>query len=164
MSLKHSACHTFRASGHLRWAPFRDSFRSVFSMFFSSLCRVKKLQKHGRHARMSYGGKCFYLLSLLSHNAKSMAGATLEGYLRVQKNMFFRCFLGTVFLHFLEIRVIHTTPKKAPFLAHFWEPFGSLRAAFGRLFVTKMPQRLQKVTPKRPNGSKAPQKGSEKTT
>ena len=34
MSPKHSACHTFRASGHLRWAPFRYSFRSVFSMFF----------------------------------------------------------------------------------------------------------------------------------
>ena len=30
MSLKHSACHTFRVSGHLRWAPFRDSFSSVF--------------------------------------------------------------------------------------------------------------------------------------
>ena len=37
-------------------------------------------------------------------------------------------------------------------------------ATFGRLFVPKMPQRLQKVTQKRPNGSKAPQKGSEKTT
>ena len=32
-----------------------------------------------------------------------------------------------------------------------------------RLFVTKVPQRLQKVVQKRPNGSKAPQKGSEKT-
>ena len=28
MSLKHSACHTFRASGHLRWDPFGDSFLS----------------------------------------------------------------------------------------------------------------------------------------
>ncbi len=55
---------------------------------FSGLCRVKKLQKYGRHARMSYGGKCSYLLSLLSHNAKSMAGAILEGHFRAQKNMF----------------------------------------------------------------------------
>ena len=34
MSLKHSACHTFRASGHFRWGPFGDAFLSVFSMFF----------------------------------------------------------------------------------------------------------------------------------
>ena len=54
--------------------------------------------------------------------------------------------------------------QKSTLFCHFWEPFGSLRGTFGRLFVTKMPQRLQKVTPKRPNGSKAPQKGSEKTT
>ena len=54
--------------------------------------------------------------------------------------------------------------KKNSLLAHFREPFGSLRATFGRLLVTKVPQRLQKVSQKRPNGSKAPQKGSEKTT
>ena len=33
MSLKHSACHTFRASGHLRWAPFGDSFLSPGTCF-----------------------------------------------------------------------------------------------------------------------------------
>ena len=53
--------------------------------------------------------------------------------------------------------------KKSSLLAHFWEPFGSLRGTFGRLFVTKVPQRFQKVVQKRPNGSKAPQKGSKKT-
>ena len=47
---------------------------------------------------------------------------------------------------------------------HFWEPFGSLRATFGRLLVTKVVQRLQKVSQTRPNGFKTPQKGSEKTT
>ena len=49
------------------------------------------------------------------------------------------------------------------FFCHFWEPFGSLRGTFGRLLVTKVPQRLQKVFQKQPNGSKAAQKGSEKT-
>ena len=66
-------------------------------VFFSGLWRVKKLPKYGRHARMSYGGFCSDLLSILSHNAKSMAGAILQGHLRTQKNMFFRCFLGTFF-------------------------------------------------------------------
>jgi hypothetical protein len=33
MSLKHSACHTFRASGHLHWAPFGDSFLSPGTCF-----------------------------------------------------------------------------------------------------------------------------------
>ena len=47
---------------------------------------------------------------------------------------------------------------------HFWEPFGSLRATFGRLLVTKVVQRLQKVSQTRPNGFKTPQKGSQKTT
>ena len=67
---------------------------------FSSLWRVKKLQKYGRHARMSYGGKCSYLLSILSHNAKSMAGAILEGHLRTQKNMFFDVFQVPFFYTF----------------------------------------------------------------
>ena len=62
-------------------------------------------------------------------------------------------------------------PKRLPFLVQnmhlfcsFWEPFATLRATFGRLLVTKVVQRLQKVSQKRPNGPKAPQKGSEKTT
>ena len=58
MSLKHSACHTFKASGHLRRAPFRDSFRRVLFNVFSGLYRIKKLQKHGRHCHMSYGDLC----------------------------------------------------------------------------------------------------------
>ena len=33
MSLKHSACHTFRASGHLRRGPFGDSFSNFFNVF-----------------------------------------------------------------------------------------------------------------------------------
>ena len=45
---------------------------------------------------------------------------------------------------------------------HFREPFESLRDTFGRLSVTKVAQRLKKVSQKRPNGPKAPQKGSEK--
>ena len=54
--------------------------------------------------------------------------------------------------------------QKSTLFCHFREPFGSLRATFGRLLVTKLPQRLQKLSQKRPNGSKAPQKESEKTT
>ena len=46
---------------------------------------------------------------------------------------------------------------------NFWELFGNLRATFGRLLVTKVVQRLQKVSQTRPNGFKTPQKGSEKT-
>ena len=34
MSLKHNACHTFRASEHLRWGSFRDYFLNAVSMFF----------------------------------------------------------------------------------------------------------------------------------
>ena len=33
MSLKHSACHTFRAPGHFRWDPFGDSFSSPGTCF-----------------------------------------------------------------------------------------------------------------------------------
>ena len=109
---------------------------------------------------MSYGGFCAYLLPILSHNAKSMAGAILEGHLRTQKNMFVRCLLGTVVLHLLGIRGTHTTPQICTLLV----TFGSLRGTFGRLLVTKVAQRFQKVSQKRPNGSKAPQKGSKKTT
>ena len=54
--------------------------------------------------------------------------------------------------------------QKGSFFCHFHEPFGSLRGTFGRLLVTKVAQRLQKVSQKRPNGPKAPQKDSEKTT
>ena len=89
-----------------------------------------------------------------------MAGATLWRHLRCKIDVSNRCFLGTCFYIFLEISVIHTTSKKATFLV----TFGSLRGTFGRLLVTKVPQRLPKVSQKRPNGSKAPQKGSEKTT
>ena len=69
--------------------------------------------------------------------------------------MFFRY---RFFTFFGNPRNTHNS-KKSTFLAHFWEPFGSLRGTFGRLFVTNMSQRLQKVTQKRPNGSKAPPKG-----
>ena len=65
-----------------------------------------------------------------------MAGAILEGHLRTQKNMFFRCFLGTVFLHFLEIRVIHTTPKKAPFWLTFGSPLGAFGAPLGDFLLS----------------------------
>ena len=54
-------------------------------------------------------------------------------------------------------------PSKSCLFGNFWDPFGSLRDTFGRLLVKKVPQRLQKVVQKRSNGSKAPQKGSEKT-
>ena len=60
-----------------------------------------------------------------------MAGAILEGHLRTQKNMFFRCFLGTVFLHFLEIRVIHITQKKDSFWLTFGTPLGAFGAPLG---------------------------------
>ena len=68
-------------------------------------------------------------------------------------NCFF-VFFGTLLGHMLH---------KIYLFSYFWEPFGNLRATFGRLLVTKVLQRLQKVSQKRPNGSKAPQKGSEKT-
>ena len=48
MSLKHSACHTFRASGHLRWGSFRDSFLTPGTCFFEVRGRVKQLAKYGR--------------------------------------------------------------------------------------------------------------------
>ena len=63
-------------------------------------------------------------------------------------------FLGAFLGHMLQ---------KGSLCGLFREPFGSLRGTFGRLLVTKLPQRLQKVSQKRPNGSKAPQKGSQKT-
>ena len=53
--------------------------------------------------------------------------------------------------------------QKGSLCGLFREPFGSLRGTFGRLLVTKLPQRLQKVVQKRPNGSKAFRKGSKKT-
>ena len=73
--------------------------------------------------------------------------------------MFFRYICSTFFGN---LGTTHNA-KKTSFLAHFWEPFGSLRATFGRLLVTKVPQRRQKVVQKRANGSKAAEKGSEKT-
>ena len=63
-------------------------------------------------------------------------------------------FFGNLFGHMLQ---------KGSLCGLFREPFGSLRATFGRLLVTKLPQRLQKVFQKRINGPQAPQKGSEKT-
>ena len=66
----------------------------------------------------------------------------------------FFVFFGALLGHMLQ---------KSWFFGNFWEPFGSLRGTFGRLLVTKVPQRLQKVVQKRPNGSKAPKKKSEKT-
>jgi hypothetical protein len=74
------------------------------------------------------------------------------------------CFSDVVFEGFLKILNIPRRPKKSALFGHFWEPFGSFRDTFGRLLVTKVPQRLQKVFQKRPNGTKAPQKGSERTT
>ena len=68
-----------------------------------------------------------------------------------------KCFFvlfGGLFVHMLQ---------KGSLFGHFRDAFGSLRGTFGRLLVTKVTQRLQKVVQKRPNGSKAPQKGSEKT-
>ena len=57
---------------------------------------------------------------------------------------------------FFFVKNMHT-------FCYFWDPFGSLRATFGRLLVTKVVQRLQKVSQTRPNGFKTPQKGSGKT-
>ena len=64
------------------------------------------------------------------------------------------------FTFFVNLRSTHNLQKNFLF-NHFWEPFGSLRATFGRLLVTKVV--LQKVSQTRPNGFKTPQKGSEKT-
>ena len=88
--------------------------------------------------------------------------------LKVWQALYLRHICGCTFRYrfftfFWNPRNTHNS-KKMSFLAHFWEPFGSLRGTFGRLLVTKVAQRLQKVSQKRPNGSKAPQKGSEKTT
>ena len=73
------------------------------------------------------------------------------------------CFRYRFFVFFWNPGNTHKS-KKSSLFGHFWEPFGSLRDTFGRLLVTKVPQRFQKVSQKRPNGSKAPQKGYEKTT
>jgi hypothetical protein len=67
----------------------------------------------------------------------------------------FFVFFGSLLGHMLQ---------KSSLCGHFREPFESLRGTFGRLLVTKVAQRLPKVSQKRFNGSKAPQKGSEKTT
>ena len=98
---------------------------------FSSLCRVKKVQMYGRHARMSYGGKCSDLLSLLSDNAKSMAGATLWRHLGSDLYVFFKCFFVYIFLYFLEISVTHKCSKKATFLVTFGSPLGAFGAPLG---------------------------------
>ena len=81
------------------------------------------------------------------------------------------CFFGVfdtlvfdVFLDSVYYTQIHFLFENMHLCGHFREPLGSLRDTFGRLLVTKVPQRLQKVVQKRSNGSKAPQKGSEKTT
>ena len=74
--------------------------------------------------------------------------------------MFFRY---RFFTFFVNLRNTYNLQKNFIF-GHIWEPFGSLRGTFGRLLATKVPQRLQKVVQKRPNGSKAPKEGSEKTT
>ena len=56
--------------------PFGDLF-DVFLGFW----RLKKLPKYGRREQNALWRFGSYLLSLLSHNAKSMAGAILEGHL-----------------------------------------------------------------------------------
>ena len=73
---------------------------------------------------------------------------------------------GTLFYIFWESGELTQIPflvQNMHIFCPFWEPFGSLRATFGRLLVTKVVQRLQKVSQTRPNGFKTPQKGSEKT-
>ena len=93
-----------------------------------------------------------------------MAGATLWRHLRYKLDLSNRCFFWYLFFTlFGNPRNAHNSKKNFLFV-HFWEPFGSLRATFGRLLVTKVSQRLQKVTKKGANGSKAPKEGSEKTT
>ncbi len=80
---------------------------------------------------MSYGDLCSDLLSILSDNAKSMAGAILEGHLRTQKNMFFMCFLDAVFEGFLKILNIPRRSKKAVFLVTFGSPLGAFGVPLG---------------------------------
>ena len=75
----------------------------------------------------------------------------------------FQTFFFDVFLDSVEYTQIHFLVENVHLFGHFREPLGSLRGTFGRLLVTKVAQRLQKVSQKRPNGPKAPQKGSEKT-
>ena len=67
-----------------------------------------------------------------------MAGAILEGHLRTQKNMFFRCFLGTVFLHFhkkqpnpIFLRWRKKGGVRDTLLGPLWEPSGHLWETFG---------------------------------
>jgi len=87
--------------------------------------------------------------------------------LKVWQALYLRHICGCTFRYrfFTLFRIPRNThnSKKSSLLGHFWKPFGSLRATFGRLLVTKVPQRLQKVSQTRPNGFKTPQKGSEKT-
>ena len=86
-----------------------------------------------------------------------MAGATLWRHLRYKLDLSNRCFLGTFFLHFLGIRVIHPNPlfgrKYAPFLlrpgalwelsGHLWETFGDKGGPKAPKSVPKATQRLQ---------------------
>ena len=120
---------------------------------FSGLCRVKKLPKYGwreQNALWRFGS---YLLSILSHNAKSMAGAILEGHLRTQKNMFFRCFLGTVFLHFhkkqpnpIFLRWRKKGGVRDTLLGALWEPSGHLWETFGDQGGPKAPKSVPNAT------------------
>ena len=73
--------------------------------------------------------------------------------------MFFRCRFFTFFRNLRNSQM----PPKSSLFGHFWDPFGSLRGSLVRLLVTKVPQRLQKVSQKRSNGAKASQKGPKKT-
>ena len=132
-------------------------------MFFECRGYLKRLPKYGRREQNALWRFGSYLLSILSYTAKSMAGAILEGHLWNDSYVFFVffdvCFLGESG----EFTQIPFLVENMHLFGHFRKPFGSLRGTFGRLLVTKVTQRLQKVSQKRPNGFKAPHKGSEKT-
>ena len=52
-------------------------------MFFESRGYLKRLPKYGRREQNALWRFGSYLLSILSDNAKNMAGAILEGHLRI---------------------------------------------------------------------------------
>ncbi len=123
-------------------------------MFFEYRGYLKRLPKYGRREQNALWRFGSYLLSVLSYNAKSMAGAILEGHLWSDSYVFFfSCFLDVSFLHFLGIRGIHINPifgrKYASFWSlpgALWEPSGHLWETFGDQGGPKAPKSVPKAT------------------
>ena len=149
MSLKHSACHTFRASGHLRWAPFRDSFSSVFgaARFIEDL--QKGFKSMAGITYLSYGhvGRiCFLYCPTTLKAWQALYFRDIYGVILCVFLCFLDVFLFYIFWESGELTQIPFFVQNMHLFCPFWEPFGSLRATFGRLLVTKVVQRVPNAT------------------